>query len=259
MKHLLSRGNRAVLRQFAWSNVLLAFDFDGTLAPIVSDPDRAAMRARTRALLQQVARQYPCVVISGRAHADAQRRLRGVDIFAVFGNHGVEPWAGTQRLVRQVEAWVPRLRRALAPFSGIWVENKTYSIAIHYRHCREKRKARAAILKAAAALGPLRIIGGKQVVNLLPAGAPHKGTALERERERLKCDTAIYVGDDETDEDVFALEEPGRLLTVRVGASKRSMASYHLKNQSEIDALLRALVDVRRGRPSWHALRSRSA
>jgi trehalose-6-phosphatase len=48
-------------------------------------------------------------------------------------------------------------------------QNKTFSIAVHYRRSREKKKARAAILAAAAKLGPIRVIGGKQVVNLLPA------------------------------------------------------------------------------------------
>jgi trehalose-6-phosphatase len=82
-----------------------------------------------------------------------------------------------------------------------------------------KKLARAAILEAAASLGDVRIVGGKQVVNLLPKGAPDKGKALERERERLCCDTAIYVGDDETDEDVFALDQPTRLLSIRVERS----------------------------------------
>ena len=72
MRHILARANRDVLRQFACSRVLLAFDYDGTLAPIVSDPKQAAMRATTRALLSEIAKRYPCVVISGRARADAR-------------------------------------------------------------------------------------------------------------------------------------------------------------------------------------------
>ena len=78
MTHVLTGAGRELLRQFAWSNVLLAFDYDGTLAPIASDPERAALRPTTRRLLSEVARRYPCVVISGRARADAQSRLLGV-------------------------------------------------------------------------------------------------------------------------------------------------------------------------------------
>ena len=76
MRNILSRANREVLQQFAWSKVLLAFDYDGTLAPIVSKPERAIMRPTTRRLLEELVKLYPCMVISGRAQRDAMRRLR---------------------------------------------------------------------------------------------------------------------------------------------------------------------------------------
>jgi trehalose 6-phosphate phosphatase len=245
MRDLLSRAGREVLQQFAWSNVLLAFDYDGTLAPIVRDPDKAAMRAPTRRLLIEVAARYPCIVVSGRAQPDARRWLRGIPLQEVIGNHGIEPWQATLPVRKEVERWAPILLRRLSAFRGVQVENKTFSIAVHYRRSREKKRARAAILAAVAALGPIRLIGGKQVVNILPEGAPHKGIALERERDRLRADTAIYVGDDETDEDVFGLDHPGRLLTVRVGPKRTSQASYYLRNQAAVDDLLRILVGLR--------------
>ena len=83
------------------------------------------------------------------------------------------------------------------------------------------------------------------VVNLLPEGAPTKGTALERARRLLVCDLALYVGDDETDEDVFGVSGPERLLSVRVGSAPQSRALYCLKHQGEIDGLLRRLVTLR--------------
>jgi trehalose 6-phosphate phosphatase len=245
MKDILSRAGREVLQQFAWSNVLVAFDYDGTLAPIVPDPDKAFMRASTRRLLGEVAARYPCVVVSGRARPDARRCLRGIRLRQVVGNHGIEPWQATQALVAEVERWAPLLSRRLSPFKGVRIENKTFSIAVHYRHSREKKKARAAILEAAGTLGAIRVIGGKQVVNILPEGAPHKGIALERERDRLRRDTAIYVGDDETDEDVFGLDRPGRLLTIRVGPKRTSQASYYVRTQAAVDELLTALVKLR--------------
>jgi len=245
MKDILSRAGREVLQQFAWSNVLLAFDYDGTLAPIVRDPDKAEMRATTRQLLEEVASLYPCIVVSGRAQSDARRWLRGIRLQRVVGNHGIEPWQGTQAFIEDVKRWEPLLSRRLSPFKGVRIENKTFSVAVHYRRSREKKKARAAILQAAAALGSMRVIGGKQVVNIVPNGAPHKGIALERERDRLRRDTAIYVGDDETDEDVFGLGQAGRLLTVRVGSKRASQASYYVKNQRVIDELLAVLLSLR--------------
>jgi trehalose 6-phosphate phosphatase len=246
MRDILSQGGREVLQQFAWSNVLVAFDYDGTLAPIVRDPDKAGMRAKTRRLLAQVAARYPCIVVSGRAQRDARRWLRGIRLEQVVGNHGIEPREATRSLHDRVRRWLPLLEQRLGGLKGVRIEDKTFSVALHYRRSREKRNARAAILEAAAALGPVRIIGGKQVVNVLPEGAPHKGIALERERDRLRCDTALYVGDDETDEDVFGLDQPGRLLTVRVGPRRASHAAYYIKNQAAVDRLLAELLELRR-------------
>jgi trehalose 6-phosphate phosphatase len=77
--------------------------------------------------------------------------------------------------------------------------------------------------------------------------------ALRRIREEQICDTAIYVGDDETDEDVFHLDEPGQLLTIRVGGSPTTRAMFCLRSQGEIDQLLRCLVKMR---PAARPLRS---
>jgi trehalose 6-phosphate phosphatase len=246
MKYILARANRPVLRQFARSRVLLAFDFDGTLAPIVARPERAAMRDSTRALLDAVSARYPCVVISGRARSDVVRRLAGVAAIDVVGNHGIEAWLTSARRLRSVRRWPGLLEEGLATLRGVQIEDKGYSVAVHYRHSREKQKVRDAIARVAARLGDVRLLPGKQVVDLLPRDAPHKGIALERARVRRGCETALYVGDDETDEDVFGLAEPGRLLSIRVGRRAASLAPYYLRNQAEIDRLLEILLDVAR-------------
>lgn len=249
MKHLLSSRNLPVLERFAWSQVLLAFDFDGTLAPIVTDPEAAQMRPRTRELVARVATLYPAVVISGRTRADTQRRVTGLPLREVIGNHGAERGAESSGESREVRRWRLQLQRSLGGLPGVWIEDKALSLSIHYRQSRQKKRARAAIGAAVAPLvaGGARLMGGKQVVNVLPQGAPHKGAALERARARLGCDTAIYVGDDDTDEDVFALDQPGRLLGVRVGRRADSHADYYLRGQREIDALLRLLIRARAG------------
>lgn len=245
MKDILAPAQRPVLSQLAWSNLLLGFDYDGTLAPIVDDPQQARMRATTRDLLEQVARLYPCVVISGRSQEDALKRVRGTGVFEVIGNHGLEPWRRTEPFAAQVQSWVPRLQDRLSGMNGVELENKSFSLAVHYRRAASRKQARAAILAAAAELDGVRVIGGKCVVNLIPRGAPHKGMALEMAREHLRCDVVLYVGDDETDEDVFALDDPGRLLTIRVGPDVRSRASFFIRDQAGIDALLARLLELR--------------
>ena len=246
MKNILSRGGREILEEFAWSNVLLGFDFDGTLAPIVDVPARACMRRITRERLSILASLCKVVVISGRAHADVLERLDGIRVAGVIGNHGMEPWDEGSIEISEVRGWVTLLRKRTAALDGVEVEDKGCSLAVHYRRSRSKKKARAVILRTVSDLEGARVIGGKQVVNLLPAGAPHKGLALERERSRLRCDTAVYVGDDETDEDVFDLALPGRLLTIRVGRKLLSAADYCIPNQAAIDRFLTALIEFRR-------------
>ena len=249
MKYLLARNNLEVLKRLAWSNVLLGFDYDGTLSPIVDVPAEARLRPRTRELLEAVARSYPSVVISGRAQPDIMRRTRGLGMREVIGNHGLEPRHYSGPIAADVRRWIPLLEARLAGIKGIFIEDKMFSIAIHYRNCREKRKARASILAAIADLGRARVVGGKLVFNVLSQRAPHKGLALLAARERSRCDTALYIGDDETDEDVFALEQPGRLLTVRVGRTTGSRADYFIRRQGEIDAVLKALIACRNRSP----------
>lgn len=246
MRDILARVNRPVLAQVAWSNVVLAFDYDGTLAPIVPDPDEARMRGRTRELLTLVARAYPCLVISGRSRPDTRRRVRGTGVRQVIGNHGLESRRRAPGHAVGVRRWVSVLERRLAGVPGLVIEDKLLSVSVHYRRSRTRKKARAAILRAVSALDDVRVIGGKCVVNLVPRGAPHKGAALERAREQMRCDVALYVGDDETDEDVFALDDPGRLLTVRVRPKRTSRAAFYIPDQKSVDALLATLLRLRR-------------
>jgi len=248
MKYLFAPREVSVLPQLAWTRLLVALDFDGTLAPIVEDRHRAAMRPRTARLLAQVAARYRTIVVSGRGQRDVAARVRGIPLRHVIGNHGVEP--GTDADLSAFESAVGQacvlLEQHLADWAGLDLEDKRYSLALHFRRARHKPAARAAIIAAIAALPmPMRVVLGKLVVNAVPAGAPHKGDAVVRARDTESTDTALYVGDDITDEDVFELDQPGRLVCVRVGASSTSAASYYLRDQGEIDRLLAALVAAR--------------
>ncbi len=80
-------------------------------------------------------------------------------------------------------------------------------------------------------------------VNLVADDAPHKGDALAAERDRLGCNWVLYVGDDENDEEAFALD--GNIVSVRIGRKLHSHARYYLRSQTEIDKLLSLLVRLR--------------
>ncbi len=166
MKHFLSRENTEVLAQLAWSNVLLAFDFDGTLAPIVSERDRAEMRRRTAQLLARLCTLYPCAIISGRSQDDVTARLNGVSVKYVVGNHGLEPGEGLAEFEREIAQARELLEKALAKWTGVDIEDKRYSLALHYRRSRGKRLTREVIYRAVSALPMrMRVVPGKLVVN----------------------------------------------------------------------------------------------
>jgi trehalose 6-phosphate phosphatase len=237
-----------VLDRLAATDLLLGFDFDGTLAPIVDDPAAAAMRSSTRRLLAQAAHLYPCAVISGRREEDVLRLLAGVTVWYVIGNRALQPPDRVERLAREVQGWQPVLAEQLRGMAGVVIEDKEISLAVHYRAAREQERAVEAIRKAAELLGGVRVVAGKNVVNLMSESGDGKGAALERLREQLGCPAALYVGDDRTDEDAFRL--PGTL-GVRVGFEATSSARYYLDDQEEVDELLERVVDLRQ-RPRRH-------
>ena len=166
----------------------------------------------------------------------------------VVGNHGAEPSPNGAAMRRRVQQWLPVLKARLSRHQGVVIEDKGFSLAVHYQQAPARDSTRRAVLSAARSLEDVRLVGGKLVVNLLVPDAPHKGLALDRERLHSACDTVIYVGDDETDEDVFRIDRPGQLLSIRVGRKRTSAAPYYIRNQVEVDRLLETLVALRDGR-----------
>lgn len=246
MRPILSEDARGTLEALARERALLVFDFDGTLAPIVDLPAAAAMRESTRALLRVASLLYPCAVVSGRSRANLGPRLEGVPLLAFVGNHGAEAGFGpVDRSPRPtVAGWVAALRAALSETPGIEIEDKGLSVAVHTRRAADPRAAEARARAAAEGLAGARVFGGHAVVNVAPAGAPDKGAAVVELLRRIGGRTALYVGDDVTDEDAFAAE--GVVVPVRVGLLPTSAARFYLPGQEDVDALLRALVCARR-------------
>jgi trehalose 6-phosphate phosphatase len=243
MQYLLSRASHAILMRLAEERTLCAFDFDGTLSPIVEHPGQAVMGGQTRILLGRLAALYPSIIVSGRSREDVLGRLSGVKVARVIGNHGAETETTTREPSCRVVQWKASLEIELGALPGLWVEDKGLSLAVHYRQSRQKTEVRRRILAATRDLPHVRVVGGKEVVNLVVDRAPDKGEALAAERDRLLCNWVLYVGDDENDEDAFALD--GNIVPVRIGRKQQSHARYYLRAQAEIDKLLELLVLLR--------------
>jgi trehalose 6-phosphate phosphatase len=242
MKYVLGTAARQALERFLGRGTLIALDYDGTLAPIASRPQDARMPATTRALLARVAKRFPVVVLTGRSRMDALRFLDGVPVLEVIGSHGLEtPGTAPARVLARVEEWRVWLTDRLRALTGISIEDKRYSLAVHYRHATDPG-AKELIGAAAGELKGARIVGGKKVVNIVPEDAPDKGAALLAACRRLGCDRAVFVGDDDTDESAFRADREGRIFSIRVGRDPASAAEHYLGSQAEIDSLLDLLL-----------------
>jgi trehalose 6-phosphate phosphatase len=255
MKPLFSKSALLELKSFlSRRRILFAFDYDGTLAPIVRNPTQASFSWSRQGLLLELAQTEPLAIISGRGLNDLQNRFSPSlrRCITLVGNHGLEGIgvpASTLRNFRTLcSRWEKSLRMILDPIwsaKGMHVENKTYSLSIHFRKVFQKREALRDILKAVSQLKTApRIIRGKEVVNLVVPQAPNKGTALLKLMRQARVDGALYVGDDDTDEDVFALHDH-RIFTIRVEKKPSSSASYFISSQQDIDELLETLIALR--------------
>ena len=247
MTYLFAPYGLAALHAFVTGSTLHAFDLDGTLAPIVADPAGIAIPDEVRHRLIQLNSMAPVAVITGRSRADALNHL-GFTPHCLVGNHGAEGLPGEdaadQDFIRLCQGWKEQLATLLPLMStsGISLEDKGETIALHYRHAPDTAKARGSIVAAIASLTPApRMVSGIFVENIAPQEAPHKGEAVEILMEHLGCSRAIFVGDDVTDEDVFRLGNPA-VLGIRVGRDEESGAGYYLQGQHEMIRLLQEMI-----------------
>jgi trehalose 6-phosphate phosphatase len=245
MEDVLAAPQRPVLERLARGRTLLAFDYDGVLAPLVTDPRGAPMRPTTRRLLRQLARRWPCAVVSGRAWRHTRRLSQGA-VPLVVGNHGYE--LGHARpvpraVLARVAGWRGALERGLAGRPGIALEDKRSTLSIHYGLGRRWRALQGLVHREAGKLEGARLVPGKKVLNVIPAAFPDKGDAVQVLLRRLRLDAALYAGDDVTDEDAFAVGPP-RVVGVRVGPGP-SCAPLRLSRQDRVDELLEVLLRLR--------------
>ena len=196
----------------------LITDVDGTISPIVSQPEAAQVTPRSKALLAQLAGKLALVaVISGRAAADVYRRV-GIDGLVYVGNHGLERWrAGRVDLVPQAARYRDALVGAVElvrthMIEGMQIEDKGATFSIHYRNVTQPELVEttiAPLLTRAAEEHGIRLFRGRMVFELRPPIDIDKGAAFASLVREFALDGAVYLGDDTTDAD--ALRMCGRL------------------------------------------------
>jgi len=242
MQHLFSPPGLNAMRATLALKPLLAFDFDGTLAPIVNRHDDARIPQPVAARLRLLAQLLPVAIVSGRSVADVQARLDFEPRFIV-GNHGAENPFGSHGTDAPIilDGVRQRLRAHAAELAlaGVLVEDKQHSIALHYRLAPDREVAHRQITALLHSLpSDIRVFGGKMVVNVAAADAPDKAQAVLGLVRHAQAQAAVFVGDDLNDEPVFA-SAPASWLTVRVGRDDpASHARFGLDGFDEVAAML---------------------
>ena len=250
MNDLLSAEGGAALARLAQLPALYAFDFDGTLAPIVARPEDARAPANVLRPLQELARVTPVAVISGRRRADLDALVPSGVRYRI-GNHGNEgaPGGPDPAVLQAVcRAWRAQLAMLFAghPLADdVLVEDKTLSLSLHFRLARQRDAVAAWLPACIAQLDPAPcVIGGKLIYNLLPPGSLTKFEALVALAHAEAVTEVLFVGDDDTDELVFE-QAPAHWITVSVEHHPRSSARYFVHDQSGVALLLERLVRER--------------
>jgi trehalose 6-phosphate phosphatase len=228
----------------------LCLDFDGTLAPIVEDPDAAGLPARTESAVEALADRpdVDLAVVSGRGLEDLREKV-DVDGLALAGNHGLE-------IDRDGDRWthpdvdpaaLERVRAAVADrvasIEGCHVEDKRLTATVHVRQAAvDPDEVRPIVESAVGDEAGFEVTDGRQIVEIRPDVAWHKGDAV---RELVAEDAGtIYVGDDVTDEDAFhALGDlPHGGTGVLVG-DRPSAAAFRVHDVDGVRAFLEWLAD----------------
>lgn len=252
MSSLFAAPGRAALARLAAAPAIFGFDFDGTLAPIRPTPGEVAMDARTAAAFAELTRRRPVAVVTGRSIADVRMRLSGMPRWVV-GNHGAEGLPGADPASQAAQAAVCTAWRAQLAASealagvGTVLEDKRYTLSLHYRQAPDREAARARLLAQAGALRPPpEVVSGKCVLNLLPAGSADKFRALRALAQLHAPGTAVFfVGDDDNDEIVFR-QAPPDWVTVKVGEDPTA-ARFRLRGQEQLADCLDLLLGLGSG------------
>jgi trehalose 6-phosphate phosphatase len=253
--------SRDMLDRLMGDPLLLMLDVDGTLSPIAPRPEYAIVPPETQRAVAQLA-ALPGVyvaIVSGRS-ADDARALVCVDDAWVIGNHGIEtaPPREPASAREDVAAFSDRIALAAAraeavggAINGVIVENKRWSLSVHYRlaHPRVVPELTKQVERIADDLG-LRVTRGKEVLEIRPPVDVDKGTAAVALADRLGAlhdDASILsAGDDRTDEDMFESlrRRLPRAVTVHVGVDPQTQQTAAEFSVSDTDAMRELLEDV---------------
>jgi len=220
--------------------IALLLDFDGTLVNLQRHPGDVRAPAPLKHVLSCLV-QHPklfVAIVSGR-RVRVLRRLLGVKGLHYLGLHGAERSGEPVALAKGTATAVSQMKRSavaqLGAFPEVWIENKGLSIAVHYRNASPAtiRAARETLSRLLIPWGAaFRVLKGSCVWEIVPREIPGKAAAVRKVLRGLPAGIpVVYMGDDGTDEAVFAVLR--EQITVRVGRRGVTRARYYLRTPGD--------------------------
>lgn len=249
--------------------IVMFLDYDGTLSPIVDDPDRAFMTTEMRQVLRDTGRYFPTAIVTGRCFDKVYSFVKLAGLYYA-GSHGMDIKGpsksckykknNTQPILFQpaneflpmIEEVYNVLEEKTKSIPGARVENNKFCLSVHFRCVDEKRwDALAEVVGSVINDYPkLKLTSGRKVLEIRPTVKWDKGRALEFLLEALGFANSndvlpVYIGDDRSDEDAFKVlrerEQGFGILVSKV--PKETSASYSLQEPAEVKEFLRLLVE----------------
>ncbi|TVU51361.1 hypothetical protein EJB05_02785, partial [Eragrostis curvula] len=263
--------------------IALFLDYDGTLSPIVNDPDRAYMSDEMRRVVRRAADLFNTAIVSGRSRRKVTNFVQLQDL-SYAGSHGMDIMVSTKHnaststggseietvdepcLFQPAARFLPlmakvkrALEEAITEIKGATVEDNVFSISVHFRNVHEKfhlqvKKKVKSVLKKGKDFADLKLTTGKMVLEVRPDIKWNKGNAVVFLLDTLKLDNPdevfpIYIGDDRTDEDAFeVLRDRGNGIGILVSeVNQETHAFYRLRSPDEVKEFLRLLISWKLG------------
>lgn len=237
---------------------VLFLDYDGTLTPIVKQPEDAIISKEMQDVLQECASRFTVAAVSGRDMDDLKTRVNlprllyaGSHGFRISGPDGLYmEHEKTSEILPKLDLLNEKLNLSFEGIAeGVRIERKRYAIAIHYRNAKKEDipLIKKTVTETVAGSADFKIGEGKKILEIKPAIEWHKGKAVLWILEKLGLTDRnkyipIYIGDDVTDEDAYeALKDWGIGIQVGPGALPTA-AKFRLKNIYQVRIFLKELA-----------------
>ncbi|MFB3122752.1 MAG: trehalose-phosphatase [Candidatus Binatia bacterium] len=233
-------------------------DYDGTLTPIVERPELAVMTSEMREVLRQLALSCTVAIVSGRGRNEVYDFIK-VDSLIYAGSHGFDIAGpdGTdiqheegKHIIPTVDSVYRQLVERVKVIEGALVENKRFSLAVHYRLVAEDQVPliEGIVDEMLKANPTLRKNLGKKVFELRPKIEWHKGKAVLWILDALNLNGSdvvpFYLGDDTTDEDAFGVLRDRGIGILVAETPRPTAASYLLRDTREVKQFLETLITL---------------